>query len=218
MSNQIDLCPGLPRFSSQMLFSAFVPSPSSSSSLTGGPSYPSPFFSFLTWSSSSPSTSPVSSCSLVFGLSFRWCLSHCRDGHVHCHRHFHFHCHLHRHYNHHGPPNQVVFGLSFRRFTSMSSPPASDHSLSALELNRLSTMEVSPLTSRNLLIGYILGFGIHLGIGIHLNIGIHLRIGIHFGFGIHLGIGIHLVHRWRNPDWPMGQVCIVFQVRFCCRC
>ena len=38
--------------------------------------------------------------------------------------------------------SQVVFGLSFRRFTSTSSPPASDHSLSALELNRLSTMEV----------------------------------------------------------------------------
>ena len=38
---------------------------------------------------------------------------------------------------------QVVFGLSFRRFTSTSSPPASDHgSLSPLELNRLSTMEV----------------------------------------------------------------------------
>ena len=37
---------------------------------------------------------------------------------------------------------QVVFGLSFRRFTSTSSPPASDHSLSAVELNRLSTMEV----------------------------------------------------------------------------
>ena len=38
--------------------------------------------------------------------------------------------------------SQVVFGLSFRRFTSTSSPPGSDHSLSALELNRLSTMEV----------------------------------------------------------------------------
>ena len=37
---------------------------------------------------------------------------------------------------------QVVFGLSFRRFSSTNSPPASDHSLSAVELNRLSTMEV----------------------------------------------------------------------------
>ena len=43
---------------------------------------------------------------------------------------------------------QVVFGLSFRRFTSTSSPPASDHSLSAVELNRLSTMEVKKETKK----------------------------------------------------------------------
>ena len=44
--------------------------------------------------------------------------------------------------------SQVVFGLSFRRFSSTSSPPASDHSLSAVELNRLSTMEVKKLTKK----------------------------------------------------------------------
>ena len=45
--------------------------------------------------------------------------------------------------------HQVVFGLSFRRFTSTSSPPASEHaSLSAIELNRLSTMEVGPSKSQ----------------------------------------------------------------------
>ena len=43
---------------------------------------------------------------------------------------------------------QVVFGLSFRRFSSTSSPPASDHSLSAVELNRLSTMEVKKETKK----------------------------------------------------------------------
>ena len=43
---------------------------------------------------------------------------------------------------------QVVFGLSFRRFSSTISPPASDHSLSAVELNRLSTMEVKKETKK----------------------------------------------------------------------
>ena len=43
---------------------------------------------------------------------------------------------------------QVVFGLSFRRFSSTISPPASDHSLSAVELNRLSTMEVKKETNK----------------------------------------------------------------------
>ena len=36
--------------------------------------------------------------------------------------------------------NLVVFGLSFRRFSSPPSPTTSCHSLPALELHRLSTM------------------------------------------------------------------------------
>ena len=70
----------------------------------------------------------------------------------------------------------------------MSSPPASDHSLSALELNRLSTMEVHicPLTFGN--------WETYLEFGSwYLEFGNWDTIGIQeLGYIKNLGIGIHL--------------------------